>query len=59
MSRISIEVTSEEHQKLKTMAASRGQSIKDYVIERTLGAGKSHGSTESRPTVKDDAARII
>ena len=38
MSRISIEVTSEEHQKLKTMAALRGQSIKDYVIERTLGA---------------------
>lgn len=38
MSRISIDVTSEEHQKLKAMAALRGKSIKDYVIERTLGA---------------------
>ena len=38
MSRISIDVTAEEHQKLKAMAALQGKSIKDYVIERTLGA---------------------
>jgi len=38
MSRVSIDVTSEEHQKLKAMAALQGKSIKDYVIERTLGA---------------------
>ena len=36
MSRISIDVTDEEHKKLKAMAALRGKSIKDYVIERTL-----------------------
>jgi hypothetical protein len=40
MNRISIDVTSEEHQKLKAMAALQGKSIKDYVIERTLGADK-------------------
>ena len=39
MSRISIDVTSEEHQKLKAMAALQGKSIKAYVIERTLGVG--------------------
>lgn len=38
MSRISIDVTPEEHQKLKAIAALRGKSIKEYVIERTLGA---------------------
>jgi hypothetical protein len=38
MSRISIDVTTEEHQKLKAIAALQGKSIKDYVIERTLGA---------------------
>jgi len=37
MSRISIDVTPEEHQKLKAVAALKGMSIKDYVIERTLG----------------------
>ena len=38
MSHISIAVTPEEHQKLKAIAALSGKSIKDYVIERTLGA---------------------
>ncbi len=37
MSRISIDVTDHEHKSLKAMAALRGQSIKDYVLERTLG----------------------
>lgn len=36
MSRISIDVTDDEHKKLKAMAALRGKSIKDYVLERTL-----------------------
>jgi len=37
MSRISIDVTTEEHQRLKALAALQGKSIKDYVMERTLG----------------------
>ena len=37
MSRISIDVTPEEHTKLKAFAALKGQSIKDYVLDRTLG----------------------
>jgi len=43
MSRISIDVTAEEHQKLKAMAALRGKSIKDYVIERNLGLDEARG----------------
>ena len=39
MSRISIDVTAEEHQKLKAVAALKGMSIKEYVLERTLGGG--------------------
>lgn len=37
MSRISIDVTPEEHKRLKAIAALKGKSIKEYVIERTLG----------------------
>jgi hypothetical protein len=37
MGRISIDVTDEEHKKLKAVAALRGKSMKDYVLERTLG----------------------
>lgn len=37
MSRISIDVTAAEHAKLKALAALKGQSIKDFVLSRTLG----------------------
>ena len=34
--RLSIEVSSEQHQRLKAVAALSGKSIKDYVLERVL-----------------------
>jgi len=34
--RLSIEISPEEHQRLKAAAALQGKSIKDYVLERTL-----------------------
>ncbi len=34
--RLSIEISSEQHQRLKASAALQGQSIKDYVLTRTL-----------------------
>lgn len=37
MSRISIDVSDQEHKKLKALAALRGQSIEDFVLERALG----------------------
>ncbi len=37
MSRISIDVTDAEHRKLKALAAIQGQSLKDFVLARTIG----------------------
>jgi Antitoxin ParD len=34
--RLSLEVTPEQHQRLKAVAALRGQTIKDYVLNRVL-----------------------
>jgi hypothetical protein len=34
--RLSIEITQEQHQRLKAISALRGQSIKDYVLERVF-----------------------
>ena len=34
--RLSIEITADQHQRLKAAAALQGQSIKDYVLKRTL-----------------------
>ena len=36
MPRLSIDISPEEHQKLKAIAALKGQSIKDYVLGRAL-----------------------
>ncbi len=36
MSRLSIELTAEQHKQIKTMATLRGQTIKQYVVERIL-----------------------
>ena len=36
MHRLSIEVTSEQHQRLKAIAALHGQTLKDYVLTRAL-----------------------
>lgn len=38
MPRLSIEISDQEHQWLKTTAALTGQSIKDYVLSRALPA---------------------
>ena len=42
MSRMSIDVTDDEHEKLKAKAALRGQSIKDYLLERALGGEEAN-----------------
>jgi len=49
MSRISIDVSDKEHKQLKALAALRGQSIKDFVLERALGQGES----------ENDALRVL
>ena len=36
MSRISIDVSEEQHQKIKAMAALQGKSIKNFVLDQTL-----------------------
>ena len=36
MPRLSIDISPEDHQQLKAMAALNGQSIKDYVLSRAL-----------------------
>ncbi|MEE9581060.1 MAG: DUF1778 domain-containing protein [Nitrosomonadaceae bacterium] len=36
MSRISIDVTKEEHRRLKAAAALEGKSVKKFVLEKTL-----------------------
>ena len=36
MTRLSMDVTPEQHQRLKAIDALYGQTLKDYILERTL-----------------------
>jgi len=36
MGRLSIEVTEDQHQKIKAMAALSGMTLKDYILRQTL-----------------------
>ncbi|OAO00939.1 hypothetical protein A8B75_17225 [Sphingomonadales bacterium EhC05] len=46
MARLSIEITDDEHRKLKAIAALSGLSIKDYVLDRTLPEISSKADTQ-------------
>ncbi|MGR3792956.1 hypothetical protein [Vannielia sp. SX4] len=41
MPRLSIDITAEEHRKLKAIAALKGQTIKDFVMSRALAEDAS------------------
>ena len=44
--RLSIEIPPEQHQRLKASAALKGQSIKDYVLARTLPATEEQAALQ-------------
>ncbi|PWU11204.1 MAG: antitoxin [Verrucomicrobia bacterium] len=44
MNRISIDVTDNEHKRLKAKAALRRQFIKDFVLERKSGTGEAYSA---------------
>jgi len=46
MNRISIDVTPEQHQRLKAIAALQGKSIKQLILESTLGDGADEALAE-------------
>lgn len=50
MSRLTIEVTDQQHQSLKAMAALQGKTIKEYALERLFPgkAGEDNAMAELR-----------
>ena len=56
MPRLSIDVSPAEHQQLKVIAALKGQSIKDYVLSRSLSDSpdtSNMSETEALAALKD------
>ncbi|QDC07769.1 antitoxin [Oceanicola sp. D3] len=53
MPRLSIDITAEEHRKLKAIAALRGQSIKDFVMSQALGDDRGAASDEEKAALEE------
>jgi len=45
--RLSIDVTAEQHQHLKALAVLKGQTLKQYVLERTLPSMEAKKALET------------
>ena len=43
MSRLTIDITEQQHQRIKAMAALQGKSIKEYAIERLFPPNEDEG----------------
>jgi uncharacterized protein (DUF1778 family) len=56
MSRLSIEISGQQHQQIKAMAALKGISIKDYILQATLPAKREKSLEEELETEDERAA---
>ena len=45
MSRLSIEISSEQHQKIKALSALQGKSIKDFILTKLFSANNEAEQT--------------
>ncbi len=59
MRRLSIEITPEQHHRLKAVAALRGKSIKDYVLERVLPSASEATITSDEEALRQLEAFLI
>ncbi|NET56341.1 MAG: antitoxin [Symploca sp. SIO2E6] len=52
MSRLTVELTGEQHQQIKAMAAMQGKSIKEYVLERLFPVGVNQDEQQAWDALK-------
>ena len=57
MSRVSIDVTPQQHQRLKAMAALQGKTIKEFVLLSTIGAPSAEAALTELEALLDQRAR--
>jgi uncharacterized protein (DUF1778 family) len=60
MNRLTIEIAPEQHRQIKTLATFAGQTIKDFILSKTLGpeAGGVDDTTERLLASPKNAARL-
>ncbi|MFD2258031.1 hypothetical protein ACFSSA_15225 [Luteolibacter algae] len=56
VSRLSIEIDNQQHRAIKMLAASEGMSIKELILQRTIGRA---AQTESSAKVMEDETEFL
>lgn len=59
MSRLIVDISSEQHQVIKALAATEGKTIKDYVLERLLPVSEDASTDEAWNELKSILAKRI
>ncbi|MEI6535589.1 MAG: hypothetical protein WCN98_09640 [Verrucomicrobiaceae bacterium] len=57
--RVTLDITSEAHRQLKTLAAFSGMTMKDFILNRALGAKTSAKKTRGKPDGMDETAYLL
>lgn len=57
MTRLSIEITPEQHKTLKAMAALNGKTIKEYVLEQTIDSVEYDLENRKLPKMLEEAMK--
>lgn len=52
MSRLIIDITTEQHQRIKALAATQGKSIKEYVLEKLFSSEAPEADQEAWEELK-------
>lgn len=59
MRRLSIDISPQQHQRLKAAAALRGKSIKEYVLERSLPDAVEKAAFEALESCLEERSKVV
>ncbi len=57
--RVTLDIPSEAHRQLKTLAAFSGMTMKDFILNRALGAKTAAKKTRVKPDEMDETAYLL
>ena len=57
--RVTLDITSEAHRQLKTLAAFSGMTMKDFILNRALGAETAETKTRGKPDGMDETEYLL
>ena len=57
--RVTLDITSEAHRQLKTLAAFRGMTMKDFILSQALGTAPEQKKIPGKPKGMDETDYLL